>query len=265
MIVLSKVSILRTLTRKLQHRIDRRNLLIRSDDIFVVSYPRSGNTWLRFLLANMLGFDAGRTIDFFSVREFVPDVHMRDQRQILDALPSPRLIKSHSPYNPDYPRVVYLVRDGRDVYLSYYDYLTGQGQFQGSLVEFLRTEDLPYGLWHRHVEGWLDPKRGVDLLLVRYEDLLQSTYQELERIALFIGLDTDSARLDHAIERSSLPRMRQLEKTKGRPYGDPEFRFVRHGASRKWVDVFSVADKQIIKSRANAVLAHLGYIDAPEW
>lgn len=263
--LLRKASTLQMLALKIRQRIGRRGLSIRPDDIFVVSYPRSGNTWLRFLLANMVGFDTGRAIDFFSVREFVPDVHIRDQRQILDELPSPRLIKSHSPYNADYPRVVYLVRDGRDVYPSYYDYLTRKGQFQGSFTEFLQAEKLPYGLWHEHVEGWLDRARSVDLLLVRYEDLLRNTREQLERVALFVGSDTDPARLDYAIERSSLSQMRQLEETKGRPYGSPEAHFVRHGKSRKWVEVFGEADKEIMQDRANAVLGQLGYIDVPEW
>jgi Sulfotransferase domain len=48
--------------------------------------------------------------------------------------------------------------------------------------------------------------------LVRYEDMLRQPRDELARIARFLGIDSSDERLAHAIERSSLDRMRSLEK-----------------------------------------------------
>lgn len=251
--------------RSVWNRIRGRDVQIRPDDVFLVSYPRSGSTWLRFLLGNLLTYGTQTKIDFFSVRWMIPDVHVPEQRATLSALPSPRLIKSHSQLNPEYPRVVYLVRDGRDVYASYYHYLSEQGQFEGSFTEFLRRENLPYGLWHEHVESWLATQRDASLLLVRYEDLLAHPHDELERIAAFIDLDPSPAQVNHAVENSSLTRMRKIERTAGRPYGDPEYRFVRHGTTGRWIDLFGSEDRRIMRSRANRILSQLGYIEVTEW
>ena len=39
--------------RGLGLQVPNRSLLILPDDIFLVSFPKSGNTWTRFLLANL--------------------------------------------------------------------------------------------------------------------------------------------------------------------------------------------------------------------
>ena len=74
---------------------------IKKDDTFVVSYPKSGNTWVRFLLANALYPDA--KVDFHTIHELIPEVGNEETRR--SGLPRPRLFKSHAPYQPAYPRV----------------------------------------------------------------------------------------------------------------------------------------------------------------
>src|SRR2546426_5032921 len=89
-----------------------RTLAVRPDDTFIVSYPRSGNTWTRFLVANLLHPETAAT--FAKIERLVPDAEAQSSRY-LRKLPSPRAIKSHSYFNPRYPRVIYIVRDPRDV------------------------------------------------------------------------------------------------------------------------------------------------------
>jgi hypothetical protein len=62
------------------------------DDMFLVSYPKSGNTWTRFLLGNLMNPDEG--ITFANVESKVPDIYAKS-RKALKKLPHPRLIKSH--------------------------------------------------------------------------------------------------------------------------------------------------------------------------
>src|SRR6266581_956224 len=46
---------------------------IRPDDVFIVSYPRSGNTWVRFLIANLLAPDD--KITFRNIENYVPSIY----------------------------------------------------------------------------------------------------------------------------------------------------------------------------------------------
>jgi hypothetical protein len=245
--------------------IRKKTFPIRLDDVFLVSYPRSGSTWVRFLFANILSFEKRTPIDFFSVHRIVPDAEIREHREIARGLASPRIVKSHKAYTPDYPRVIYLLRDGRDVYVSYYDFLSKQGRFEGGFAEFVTSGDLPAGHWHDHVRSWLGPEDQGDLLLVRYEDLLKDVRRETERMVRFVGLATAPGQLDYAVEKSSFLEMRRIEEEQGRPYGDSEYRFVRRGVSGSWRDRFDESSKAAFKSYANNILLQLGYAETLDW
>ena len=69
------------------------------DDTFIVSYPKSRNTWVRFLLANALY--PNTDVDFHTIHELIPEVGEEGKRR--SELPLPRLLKSHAPYQAAYP------------------------------------------------------------------------------------------------------------------------------------------------------------------
>lgn len=96
-----------------------RNLAVYPDDTFIVSYPRSGNTWTRFLVGNLISPDQPAT--FANIERLVPDAEAQSSRY-LKRVPRPRVIKSHQYFDHRYPRVIYIVRDPRDVALSYYNF-----------------------------------------------------------------------------------------------------------------------------------------------
>src|SRR5713101_9299626 len=106
---------------KLLFRLHRpgRSLLILPDDVFLVSFPKSGNTWTRFLLANLIYPNQPAT--FANIHRLIPDPAGTTKRDF-DRMPRPRIIKSHECFDPRYPRVVYIVRDPRDVAVSQYHY-----------------------------------------------------------------------------------------------------------------------------------------------
>ena len=96
-----------------------RNFPVFPDDVFIVSYPRSGNTWTRFLIANLIYPE--EAITFANMEWKIPDVYKNTRRQLLRT-PRPRILKSHEYFDPRYKKVIYIVRDPRDVALSYYHF-----------------------------------------------------------------------------------------------------------------------------------------------
>lgn len=255
----------RSVGSKLRNLSEGRQVEIQERDVFLVSYPRSGNTWVRFLLANVIAHETEQPIDFHSVHSLIPDYSMREHREYIRALPPPRVMKSHSPFDRRFQRVIYLVRDGRDVMVSYYDYETKHRRFSGSFKDFLLSPRLPYGLWADHVQSWCDAREGRDLLFVRYEDLLQDTQPELDRMARFAGLSCAPDIVDRAVRLSAFDQMQKLEETRGRPYGDTSYRFVRRGTAGQWHSKFDEGSKAVFKSQANSLLLELGYVDSPDW
>ena len=243
----------------------RRHAGVGPDDVFLVSYPRSGNTWLKFMVAHML---TGEEVGFDRSEELVPPVgtHARAPR----LLPSGgRVVKSHEPYRSlhgrAYRNVVYLARDGRDVAVSYYFHQIRRDFFSGEFAEFLphflHGEVEGYGAWHEHVESWLARPRAPRALVVRYEDLLADTPSELARVAGFLGVRVDDATLHAVVESNTATRMRSKEDDSAllarRKRNDVPF--VRRAAAGTWTEAFDDDDLERFERVAGAALRRLGY------
>lgn len=236
------------------------------DDVFLVSYPKSGNTWVRFLIANLINKNPEDIVDFHSVQKIVPEVIRNNE--FLDKLERPRVIKSHGTYT-EYPKVIYLVRDGRDVYVSYYFYRLNRLGENISFYDFLKRQDHYPCLWKNHVESWLFRQNNRSkILLVKYEDILLDCRQVLNRIINFIGLQVTEEQIIGAIAGSKFDNMRKLEKQRGRPYKEEEKGpdiFMRQGQQGNWHDFFGIEERRIFKFREGNTLIKLGYEKNHNW
>jgi len=229
-----------------------RNLTVFPDDTFIVSYPRSGNTWTRFLIANLLHPD--QAVTFTDVERLIPDIYAQPKR-LLNRIPRPRFIKSHEYFDTRYRKVVYIVRDPRDVVISSYhfyrkqrnvpegyplesfvnDFIEGSAfRNYGSWAENVGSwvapwqsrvgsvsrhpgDASPFGSWGENVAGWMAARQGSkDFLLLRYEDMLERPERELAKIATLLGVEATAESLAAAVERSSSDRMRLIEQEQTR-------------------------------------------------
>jgi len=216
------------------------------DILWIASYPRSGNSWLRFLLdayffppARRLG-DVGRLsleLDWWvqaagaaglpeswivQAAEYLRDKHPRPK-----GCPSGPVFKTHFLRDDRHPLMarskaaVYLYRDPRDVLLSGLNYsgLTSDTPLVGDrdyALAFIEAGGDPgwigsgYGGWAEHVRSWLEAP-AFSTLPVSYEDLKSDTPGQLARILEFLEVPVDRARIDLAVDRCSIDRLRNLE------------------------------------------------------
>jgi len=230
---------------------------LREEDIFIVSYPRSGNTWGRFLLANLLAPD--RDIDFHTIHKIIPDLEKNPKG--IDSLPRPRIIKSHSSYCSEYSNVIYIVRDGRDVSVSYYEFLRGRQRFEGSFLDFLRDKQRGPFAWNEHVVSWLDNSSNLNFLLVKYEDLHRNAVLCLKQMAEFVGLETGEEDIIQAVNKCSFKQMKRIEQERGRLYkkGEEDL-FMRKGAVGSWKEYFEGEHLRLFSDLAGETLLRLGYV-----
>ena len=209
--------LVRGIKRALGLHMPGRMLDVFGDDTFLDSYPKSGNTWIRFLIANLKYPE--KHPDFTNINDLVPDYEAHTKRS-LNRMARPRILKSHQYFDPRYRKVLYIVRDPRDVVLAEYHF---------GIKQRLHGEDYPldryvsrfikgetghaYGSWFEHVASWLYTRgNDPDFLLVRYESLHTQPMIEMARIAKFLGASTDPEKLAFAIEQSTGARMQELEK-----------------------------------------------------
>jgi len=213
------VSAAKILTRRVQPGM---SLKVRADDTFLVSYPKSGNTWMRFLIANLL--QQNPPVGLLGADCLIPSVDAKSKK-FFDDMMSPRVIKSHFSFIPAYKRVIYVVRDPRDVVMSQYHYqikrgvLEGGASLDGFVQRFLKGEVCPYGSWGDNVGSWTATRRDdPNFLLLRYEDMLADVTTGATKISNFLGFGQDAPRIATAVERSSLENMRKVEKAEGKKW-----------------------------------------------
>jgi hypothetical protein len=245
-----------------------RTLLILPDDIFLVSFPKSGNTWSRFLLANLLYPNNPAT--FANIHRLIPEPASTTKRDF-DRMPRPRIIKSHECFDPRYPRVIYIVRDPRDVTVSQYFYhrklrkITDDSPIELFVTRFLAGQTCPHGSWGENVATWLATRENDPrFLLLRYEDMVADTRHELSKVAEFLGLSASPVQIAGAVERSSVSRMKKLEQaetdqcslTQG---SRKDLSFVRSASAGGWHKDLPAAQAEKIEAAWGPLMRHLGY------
>lgn len=250
--------------RSLEWRRLRRKFFgaLRPSDVFIVGYPKSGSTWLRHMVAELVKPDPAEELDIKTISRYVPDLN-EEWPTGFEALPDPRFFSSHSRYEPRLPRVVYVVRDPRDVVVSYWHYqrMMAPG-FEKPIEEFAVDETVWPGTWERHASGWLIEGRHPDLMTLKYEDLLRDTPGELARVLRFAKLDRDAGAIARAVEESRFEKMRAREEKTRRENKGPaakEERFVRKGKSGGWREELPPAALKALESRFAATMRHFGY------
>ncbi len=220
-------------------------------DCRVVSFPKSGRTWLRVIL------------DDLHVRaQYSHEGSGHAKAKSLDDLPPSSIDTSAIP-------TVFLFRDPRDTVVSGFFQATKRvrRRYQGEISDFIR--DPRYGIekiarfnmeWLARCDG------GSDVLPVTYEGMKADTAAAIGTVTSFCGKRIDAAAISAAVAEAEFERMREKEASGelAQRYGDilmpgkagdPQSFKVREGivgGFRKYLGEDDVAF-------CNAVIERLGY------
>jgi len=203
--------------------------------VWLASYPKSGNTWVRFLLYTLLYGPPARSMD---VTARIPDLHRASRIQAPTA--APLFAKTHFPCSPRHPKIaetdraVHILRHPKDVLLSALNHgrMTSTGDTRlpaRTYAEmFIKAGGDPAGLdqgfgtWASHAESWT-AGTPFPVLTVRYEDLKRDTAAVLRAITGFCSIETTDDKIDAAVRASTFDQLRALEvREKANPAKNPE-------------------------------------------
>jgi hypothetical protein len=238
------------------------------DDTFIVSFPRSGNTWTRFLIGNLI--QPSGPITFLNIERVIPDTNALSKSD-LKRIPRPRILKSHQHFDPRYKKVIYIVRDPRDVALSHYNWqrkrreIDDQYPLERYISRFIAGDLAGWGSWGEHVLSWLATRHNSpDFLLLRYEAMLEEPLHELGKVAPFLGIGATPETLATAVERSSADNMRKMEKTQGSKWVTTKGRredipFVGKAKHGGWQSLLPESSVEEIESAWGPLMKTLGY------
>jgi hypothetical protein len=252
-----------------------RGVTVFPDDVFLVSYPRSGNTWTRFLLGNLL--DQNNPVKFSNIESRIPEIYFNPDRWMRQ-LPRPRVLKSHESFQPHYPHVIYIVRDPRDVAVSFYHHnvkarnIPDNYPMTSFVPRFIRAEfDRKFGSWRDNVLSWMTLRGdSPDFLMLRYEDLKRDTVSALAPVVSFLercsfqNINASVEALERTVALSSPEKMRALEKqeagswvlTKKTRADKP---FVRSATAGGWKSQLAPESVAAIEFAWGGLMQDLGY------
>ena len=172
--------------------------------VVVVSFPRSGRTWLRVLL-DRLGLHLAYT---------------HDQSGHQKRLSRSEISEDKSAFAEH--KVILLIRDPRDVVVSgYFLARHRHGLFTGTLSEFLRDEHHGLRKVLHFNQTWYSCRNELrGFLLVRYESMHEDLLSEAQRILRFVGHQATESAVREAISFCRFGNMQRLE---GQGYFEEEY------------------------------------------
>jgi hypothetical protein len=268
------------------------SLLLDGADAAVVSYGKSGRTWLRLMLSRFYqrryGLPEGTFLEYDNLSRRAPGI--------------PTLFFTHGNYLRDFTghfdavaedfrnrRVLLLVRDPRDVAVSQFFQWSHRMDAHKKWLNRYPPKDDELTVWQFVAEHEAGLDRAISFLnvwaeaaskleaveVVRYEDMRSEPEVALHRVLRFLGADPDPAEVRDAVEYARFDNMRRLEEglqvsASGRRLvpgerGKSDSYKVRRAKVGGWRDYFDEEQIAALDARVRAGLRPgLGYTSAEQ-
>ncbi|KAK2488973.1 hypothetical protein MC885_011934 [Smutsia gigantea] len=185
------------------------NANVEDDDIFIITYPKSGTNWMIEILSLILRDGDPSWTRSVPIWRRAPWCETIMGAFNLSNLPS--------------PRVIYMGRDPRDVVVSLYHYskIAGQLKDPGPPDQFLQNflkGEVQFGSWFDHIKGWIRMQGKENFLFITYEELQQDLHGSVQRICQFLGRSLDNEALSSVVAHSAFSAMKANSEAFDRVY-----------------------------------------------
>jgi sulfotransferase len=193
--------------------------VVNADDIFVVTFPRSGTTWMEQVIHLLLNQGEQGSKVLGDAVPWVETLPNRPQRfkKFLEGMTGRRLFTSHLPYSLmpgkhySSTRFVYVARNPKDVAVSTYYHDRSKHGYEGTWEEHLNlffAGKVMYGSYFDHILPWWEAtKQASNILFVKYEDMKQDLRAIILKLVDFLQLAADGELIKKVIDKSGFKTM----------------------------------------------------------
>lgn len=202
--------------------------------IFLITPGRSGTQWMKNILRKVLNLKLGvdkynpNKVVFETLEEYVDLIQEKENKN-----PGNSLYVGHIGIDKlkslDINKIV-LVRDPRDICVSAVYYMImknsiNKDKFEGHLKMFLRDG----GPNANFIKSYLEYSDEIDHYLIRFEDLLNNTYLEMEKLLKYFDYGFDTKKLKEVLNTLTFVKL-----SGGREKGEEKLHHYRKGIIGDW-------------------------------
>ncbi|XP_018417560.1 PREDICTED: sulfotransferase 1C2-like [Nanorana parkeri] len=245
------------------------NFQARPGDILIDTYPKSGTTWMQEIVDLILHDGDEQICMRAPISERIPFIEllhlMKPGFEEVNARPSPRVLKSHLPYQLVPPsfwkhncKVIYVARNARDTLTSFFhfDHLVlihpDPEPFEDYLQRFMKG-DVGWGSWYDHVKGFWAAREKENILYILFEDKKKNPSQEIQKVAKFLGKELSEDLLLKIAKLSSFEHMKNNPMANNSDFpkeilDQSEKSFMRKGKVGDWKTLFTAQQNEMFEA-----------------
>ncbi|XP_013388057.1 bile salt sulfotransferase-like [Lingula anatina] len=223
----------------------------RSDDIWVVNWPKSGTHWM-WEIVKILTSGRAELTDSYKGGAMFPELC---PLHVIENMAPPRVLNTHVPLKL-FPKValnskiIYVVRNPKDVYVSLYYHATGIEPKSANcswngMYELLVNGKAQYGDWFDHVEEWLKVlENNPNALIMTYEDMKLDLKKQVRLVAEFLGRERSEQFYSDVARLCSFQHMKKEKKDIRNVWAEDSEGIFRKGTVGDWRNHFTVAQNE---------------------
>ena len=277
--------------------------------IWVSSYPKSGNTWMRFLISNYF-FNIENEFNFQIADK---NILMFPQLSLMKKIVDKKFLKEN-PFNisrywidlqknvnieggnvvffknhnalisiekNDFTNMdltlgaIYIVRDPRDVVISYahyknesYDKIISDLCDDKLFYNINSIDNYPYieilGSWNYHYKSWKYGMPDMPRIIIKYEDLLKDCVGQfnntIDFLSKILNHKKDNSRVQFSVENSEFSLLKKSEKKFGMKTNDGNGLFFISGKAGQWKDLLNISQINKIENSCRQGMRELNYL-----
>ncbi|KAM9233142.1 amine sulfotransferase-like [Dugong dugon] len=237
---------------------------IRDDDIFIITYPKSGTIWTQQILSLIYFEEHRNSTSHLETLDRVPFLEYNVREVDFVNRPSPRLFTSHIPYylapkglKNKKAKIIYIYRNPKDVLISYFHFSKFVTLFEASdtIEEFMKKfldGKVMGSLWFDHIRGWYEHKHNFNILFMMYEDMKKDLRSSVLKICHFLEKELSDEAVDAVVRQATFQNMKsdpqanyvQILKSQLAMRTD-EGHFLRKGTIGDWKRHFTVEQSEM--------------------